>query len=206
MKRVFGCLALISLAGFGFNQVTVLVSIPVADIKGIREVEVGHLVTGNERHIDKRYSHFGYAIVGVHERVEAAYSTDYNGTNLWGFKVKLLDDKSGQYAVSFGCQNVRGRDSNPFAVGRINWDRFRFHAGWYRNDMSRLILGVDTQLFPGATLAVDHWSGDGGSTWAGVFYGIPGFQGLTANLFVGFPSDKSSGILHTVGLAYAFRF
>lgn len=206
MKRVISIIAGATLSAAAFSQVTVLISIPVADIKGIREVELGHLVTGNERNVDKRYYHFGYAILGVHERVELAASTDYNGGNYWGFKVKVLDDPKGQYALSGGFQNIRGGESHPYVVGRYNFGPVRVHAGWYRNDQSRFIAGLEYGLCEGLTLAADHWSGENGATWLGAFYSIPGLQGLMAIVSVGFPSEKSTGIMHTVGLVYGFRF
>ena len=206
MKRIGGVLGGFFVASCAMSQVTGLVTIPVADTKGVREVEVGYLVTGNEKNVDKGYSHFGYAILGVHERVEIAGSTDFNGGNTWGFKVKLVDSPKGHYAVSCGCQNISAGNSDPFVVGRYDLANARLHAGWSRDDSSRFICGFDVPVTTDLTFAMDHWSGEGGSTWGGLFYGIPGVDGLTANLFVGFPNEHGSGIQHTLGLVYGFRF
>ncbi len=206
MTKQVALLIALTISAGAMAQVTGLVSIPVADTKGVREVELGYLLTGNERNIDKGYTHFGYAILGIHERVEVAASTDFIGNSVWGFKCKLLDGCKGEYAVSAGLQNIRAGQSDPFVVGRYNCCGMRLHAGWSRTDTSRFICGADYPIMQGLTLGVDHWSGKEGSTWGGLFYAVPSVPGLTANLWVQFPSEKANGIHHTVGLVYGFRF
>ena len=206
MQRVWAGLATLGVACGAMAQVTSLFSIPVADTKGVREVEIGYFLSGNERNIDKSYSHYGYGVLGIHERVEVAASTDFVGGSAWGFKVKFLDDPKGKYALSGGFQNIVGRNSDPYIVGRYDFEKFRVHGGWYRNDRSRVILGVDFGLSEELSVAVDHYSGDGGTTWGGFFYVVPGIDGLTAAVFVGVPNNKADGVQHSIGLLYGFRF
>ncbi|MBS1715612.1 MAG: hypothetical protein JST30_14885 [Armatimonadetes bacterium] len=201
-------LTVAALAGVcaSFAQVTSLVTIPIADIKGVREAEVGHYVSGTERNVDKRYYHSSYLLVGISEYVEAAAATDWSGLNTWAFKVQPVADKGGRWAVGLGYQAIRGGESTPFAVGRYNVGPVRFHGGWIRNDRDRFVCGCDVQICPGLTLAADHTSSVGGSTWAGLFYSVPGIAGLTANVNVGVPNDHADPVNHTIGLVYAFRF
>lgn len=206
MRKIGGVIGALCVSVSAFAQVTGLVTIPVADTKGVREVEIGYFATGTERNIDKGYVHMGYAILGVHEKVELAASTDFTGNSVWGFKVKLIDGPKGKYALSCGCQNVSAGHSDPYVVGRYDFEKFRLHAGWSRDEFSRFICGLDCPLSDNLTLAVDHWSGDGGSTWGGLFYSIPGVDGLSANMFVGLPNEHSAGIQHSVGIVYGFRF
>jgi len=206
MQRVWAVLATLGVGIGAMAQVTTLFSIPVADTKGIREVEIGYFLSGNERNVDKAYGHFGYGILGIHERVEVGTTTDFVGGSTWGFKVKVIDDPKGKYAVSGGCQNIVGQKSDPFVVGRYDFEKFRVHAGWTRNDRSRLIVGVDFGLSDSLSAAIDHSSGDGGTTWGGFFYSIPGLEGLTAAVFVGIPNNKADGVQHSIGLVYGFRF
>lgn len=206
MQRVLASVAAMAVACGALAQVTSLFSIPVADTQGVREVEMGYFISGNERNVDKAYYHYGYAVLGIHERVEVAASTDFTGSNPWGFKVKLFDGPGGKYALSAGFQNIIGKDSEPFIVGRYDFDKFRLHGGWYRNDRSRLICGVDFGLSDALSVAIDHYSGENGTTWGGVFYSLPWLDGLTAAVFVGLPNTKADGVQHSIGLIYGFRF
>ena len=180
--------------------------IPIADIKGVREAEVGHYLAGTERNVDKRYFHSSYFLVGINEYVEAAAATDWSGTTTWAFKVQPIADPKGEWAVGLGYQAIRGRESVPFVVGRYNVGPARLHAGWIRDDRDRFVCGCDFELTPGLTFGLDHTSSDGGATWAGLFYSVPGVDGLTANVNMGVSNNNADPVNHTVGLVYAFRF
>jgi len=133
----------LAVACASFAQVTSLVTIPVADIKGVREAEIGHYLAGTERNVDKRYYHSSYLLVGINEYVEAAAATDWSGTNTWAFKVQPFADKEGKWAFGLGYQAIRGNESTPFAVGRYNLGPVRLHAGWLRDDRDRVVCGCD---------------------------------------------------------------
>ena len=59
MQRVWAVLATLGVGIGAMAQVTTLFSIPVADTKGVREVELGYFLSGNERNVDKAYATLG---------------------------------------------------------------------------------------------------------------------------------------------------
>ena len=61
-------------------------------------------------------------------------------------------------------------------------------------------------LYDCCSFGIDHSSSDGGATWAGIFYSVPGVEGLTLNANFGVPNNKADGTQHSFGVIYAFRF
>ncbi len=206
MRRVWALSAALAATVSALGQVTSLVTIPIADTKGAGEAEYGQFVTGYERDVDPHYYHSAYLLVGIADRVEIAGATDFLGTDSWGFKIKALDDPKGRFALSAGLQYVRGGDSSPFVVGRCNCGSVRLHAGWQRNDESEFVCGLDYGLSESLSVAADFTSSRLGAAWGGLFWAVPGIDGLTLNVLVGVPNERDDGFQHSVGLVYAFRF
>jgi hypothetical protein len=206
MQRAWTVILALATAGGALAQTTSNVSNPIADIQGVREGQFGYYVSGMEARIDKRYTHYSWLVVGVTDFLELAADTDYTGSNNWAFKVKVIDDPKGKYALSGGFNAINGNQSTPFVVGRYNFNDVRFHFGWLRDDRQRFMCGIDFPICPGLSGGIDHTSSDGGITWAGVFWEIPGVDGLSLSANFGVPNNKADGNQHSFGLIYGFRF
>ena len=185
------------------GQVTGLVSIPVADNIGFRELELGYGTGANE--FDKRYGHGAYVLAGVHERVEIAASTGFMGDHAWGFKVVPFRSADDKFALGIGAQNISGSSSDMFAMGRYSLGAVNLHLGWMEDTTDRLCLGMDMACCcDKLTLGLDHTTGAGGATWLGAWYDIG--QGFTFNVSAGYPNARADGIQHSFNLTYGTRF
>lgn len=200
---------LLSAVALGFSslawaQTSGLVAIPVADPIGFREFEIGYGVSGTERSISRGYGHGAYGIFGVHERLELAAATDFLGGHVWSFKARLWSDAEDRFALGAGMQNINGRQSEPFVMGRLALEAASFHLGWYRDSASRACLGFDLALGERWVFGADHFSGSGGATSTGLWYDLG--AGFTLSGALGYPNTRSDGVTHSFGLSYAARF
>lgn len=190
---------------------TSLITIPIADILRHREAYLNYYVSGNEQHIDNMTYHTHAVTVGLFDRIEVGYDNDTLGTTVYNGKLLIYEEPSaGKYAVSAGFFNSMDGRADSYLVGRYDIDRVRFHAGWLKNDMNRLMLGLDADLgsrwgMEFSALA-DFVSGPSSRTWVGLnvnFEKLPGFGIMVG---VGFPADKPEGIQYTVSIGYGFKF
>ncbi len=183
-----------------------LVSIPIADILRHRELLAGYGASATEQNVSKLIGHTAGVEIGLFDRFELGYDTDFLGGNVFNAKALLLEDKDSGYAFSAGFQNYmpKTRYIEPFAVGRYNFKDFRLHAGWLKTDTSRLICGVD---FPigNATGMIEHTGGPGSVTQFGVSFPVPQLQGLSVLMSVGLPSRRSDGISGGILINYGVR-
>jgi hypothetical protein len=185
--------------------ITTLINIPIADILGHREAALSYGLTGNERSVDARYSHYGSLTVGLFDKAEVAVGNDFNGTSTFHAKLSLYESKT--FALSGGIMNFEGRGhADTFLVGRMDFSGWRLHAGYLKDDADRLILGADIAIGKDLSGLLEYTSGPHGYTWAGLNAPVPGVNGLSLLVAVGMPSARADGIQHQVSLTYGFRF
>lgn len=195
--------ALSCFAAMSFGQVTGLVSIPTADVIGHREVELGYSVAGMDHSISKEYGHGAYILAGGFDRFEIAGATDFLGGQAWGFKYVPYRSADDKIAIGVGAQNINGRQSDLFAMGRYNCGNANFHLGWTRDSDHRALFGVDYSC-DRWTFGADYSSNADGATWVGAWYDLG--QGFTANFSFGRPTTRSDGDQHAFMLANGTRF
>ncbi|MBA4291886.1 hypothetical protein C0431_02850 [bacterium] len=203
MKGSIAFAGFVMLSACSFGQVTGLVSIPVADNIGFREVEFGYSLSGTDHSISKQYGHGASLLVGVHDRFEIAGSSDFLGGQAWGMKFVPYRSPDEKFVIGLGLQNINGGQSDLFAMGRYNLDAVNIHFGWTRDSDHRGLLGID-YAYDRWTFAADYSSNPDGATWLGVFYDLG--QGLTANVSFGRPHTRADGDMHAFGLTYGIRF
>jgi hypothetical protein len=185
---------------------TALAMMPIADILKHREtqLELGAFASD----VDRRYSFYQAGTVGLFDRIELGYDIDFLGDTRFHVKLQLFEtppDTPGS-AVSVGVMGVRGRESEPYAVGRYDLSNFRLHAGvWRTMGATRLAVGADFEVFGEGVASLEFLSGPSSQTWASLYYPIQQVPGLGAFVAVGFSSDRSEGTMHLATLIYNFR-
>ncbi|MBV6457755.1 MAG: hypothetical protein HONBIEJF_00874 [Fimbriimonadaceae bacterium] len=190
---------------------TSLIVIPIADILRNREVYLNYAVSGNEQHVDNMTYHAHAVTVGLFDRIEVGYDNDTLGTTIYNAKLLLYEEPStGKYAVSAGVINWKDGRGDGYLVGRYDFDRVRIHVGWLKNDMNRLMAGLDVDLGSrwGLELSAlaDFVSGPSSRTWLAPNVNFEKVPGLGIMVGVGFPADKPEGIQYTVSIGYGFKF
>ncbi|MBN9502993.1 MAG: hypothetical protein J0H02_14550 [Armatimonadetes bacterium] len=206
-------MATLALAGAASASVTALTVIPIADILKHREAVVGYGLTGNERNIDKGYSHYAWTTIGIGDGVEVAYGHDLqSGGVLSGtsytlhIKAQLYEGKNS--ALSIGASNYTGDGlkCDTFAVGRYDLPFCRLHVGYMHDDEHRMIFGTDFALFGDCTGMLEWISGPHANGWVGFNMPIKQVPGLNLQLGVGVPADRKDGYQHTAIVWYGFKF
>lgn len=199
----FLVLAAASCCRLALAQVAGLVSIPVADTIGVRELELGYGIAGSQ--YSRSYGHSAYVLAGVHERFEIAAATDFLGSTVGGFKFSPYSDSEDRFRIAVGAQNVAAGSADWFAVGRFSAKEVNLHFGWLEDGTNRLCLGIDTTCCQDQlTLGLDHTTGADGSTWFGAFYSIG--SGMTVNANLGYPNNRVDGLQYSFSLIYGTRF
>ncbi len=206
MKK--GWLGLLSIGVVGTSAAapTGLIVIPIADILRHREFSVNHALTGTERSIDKRYYHIGGATIGIADRAEVGVSTEYLGRHSWDAKVLVAEGqyKGLGYAASVGAANGLGKSVDPYAVGRVDFNKFRIHGGaWRLNNVVQGMIGADLELTDKWVLLADHIGGREGATWVALSWDAGG--GLSVMGAFGRPNTRSDGYQHQLVLTYTVR-
>lgn len=206
--RVLAAGALIGTSTLAMAGPTGCIIIPIADILRHREVTYGYSLGGTERNIDKSIWHSHCLTIGLFDRIEVGFDNDFLGTTTYNAKILLWETpETGQMALSAGIQNWDGSSySEPYLVGRYDLPFCRVHVGALRDDRWRLIAGVDFPIFGDWTGAIDFRSGPGSQIWAGFSAPIPGIDGLSLDVYGGFPIERSEGIQYSIGVTYFFRF
>jgi hypothetical protein len=186
---------------------TSLASIPIADILGHRELLANYGVFGTEQNVDKRIYHSQGLTVGLFDRVELGYDTDFEGTTELNAKLLLIEDPSeAAWALSVGVMGFVDGKGSPYVVGRHDFTGFRAHAGLLRQDGDRLMLGFDGEAFGDCTWMVDYTSGPGATTWVGLDVPIRQVDGLSLFAAVGVPHRRSDGLQAQLALYYGLGF
>ncbi len=192
------------LAATAHTTPTGLFMIPIADILKHREAFTYAGLLGYERNVYKGYDYFNAVTVGLYDRVEVGYDSDFRGTISGNVKLQLVENKTG--AVSVGVVNWIGNAVDPYVVGRLDGKGYRLHGGlWRTGGTGRLMLGADFPVAEGLTGSVEFLSGPGSQTWASLFYSIPSIPGLGVMVAGGVSSDRSAGIQHSALLYYSFK-
>jgi hypothetical protein len=178
--------------------------IPIADIIGHLESEAEYGLAGNERNIDKGYSHYHSYKVGLGDRMELGVDNDFRGSTVWHAKVLFYEGSN--LAFSGGTMNVNFADveQDAYLVGRIDFPNFRLHGGMMWSDEPRPFLGIDFSLGGDWSASLDHTGGSNAMTWLGLY--APLGKGLNLSVGVGLPSVKEDGIQHAAAVTYGFRF
>jgi hypothetical protein len=185
---------------------TALVSIPIADTLGHREVAIGHTITGFQPSVDKKFAHSASFTIGGFDRFEFGGSTDYLGYQTLSLKYSLWDSPSWapNTALAIGVMNVRGKDQDRYVVGRYDLGSVRFHAGAARlGNVGAGIFGIDADL-KFATGQADHISGKDGYTWIALARDLG--SGFDVQFALGRPNAKENGWQHFYFAGYGFRF
>jgi hypothetical protein len=186
---------------------TGLASIPIADILGHREALVSYGVFGTEQNVDKRIYHSQGLVVGLFDRLELGYDNDFEGTTELNAKVLLFEDPDeAAWAVSAGVMGFVDGKGSPYIVGRHDFRGFRAHAGMLRQDGDRLMLGFDGEAFGDCVWMLDHTTGPGAMTWAGLDVPINAVPGLWVTGTIGFPHRRSDGIQGSLEVSFGTKF
>lgn len=203
-KAVLGVLGC-ALAAQASAWHTGLLTIPIADILGHREVYSSYTATGYERHIDKKIYHFAGFQVGLFDRLEIGADTDLEGWTGLNAKLLLVEPEDGRYALSAGIRNWEKGWSEPYLVGRVDFSNFRAHAGVMDAGSEVVFLGADFPIGE-ATGLVEWTSGAANYFWGGIDFALPKLDGFTVTLSIGIPNKKSNGTSGMASLNYGFRF
>lgn len=183
---------------------TGLFLMPIADILKHREAFAFAGLLGYERNVSKGHDYFNAATVGLYNKVEVGYDSDFMGSISGNVKLQLFEGKG--TALSVGVVNWRGDAVDPYIVGRYDGKGYRLHGGvWRTGGTGRLMLGTDFPVAEGLTGSLEFLSGPGSQGWAGLFYAIPGIPGLGVQVAAGISSDHSAGIQHSALLFYSFK-
>ena len=182
---------------------TGLVTMPVADILGHRELSIAYGISGTERSISKGYVHGIGTTVGLFDRIEVGTAHDFLGSDTWDFKVLAFQNEHG--ALSAGITNISGDQGDPVVVGRLDFGQWRLHGAWGRFDNVHTgMVGADYGLNDQWTVAIDYSGGRDGYTSLGVFWTFA--EGLELSGGYGRPNERSNGYVHSLGLTYGMKF
>lgn len=204
MKKT-AILAMAMLARASQADVTNLCSIPIADILAHREAMLMYTLSGNEKNISGgAYSHALNGVIGLFDRVELGVTTDFLGNTTYGAKVLLFENDRG--ALSAGAWGYDRRKADPFLVGRLDFDRVRFHGGVIRDDRHRIMLGFDAEVSRELSVMADWISGPNNYLNVGACWNVPKVPGLCVMPVVGFPSVRGDGITHSLNIFYGIKF
>ena len=187
---------------------TGLVVMPIADVLRHREAAFELELTGNERNVSKGYEYANSLTMGLFDRLEIGYESDFLGSVTANVKLLLFEDPHSlpHFALSVGANNWRGKDVDPYAVARFDGAGYRLHAGcWRTMGSARAMFGIDVPAGVGLTASLECLCGRGGASWAGLAY-TPSFApGFEAQIAVGIPFNHSQGLEHSFTLAYIFK-
>lgn len=204
-----GFLGGILLAAQAWSYPTVLHFMPIAEILKHREIYLAHNAAGTERQIDKRILHSNTGVVGLFDRIEIGWVNDYGHETTLDAKVQIFDGAPGlaNFALSAGFIGWRGREIDPYLVGRYDAGAYRLHAGWIRESHEhKLMLGLDADMPSGFTFLADFFSGSSSFTYLGFSYEVPSVEGLLLTAGFGIPARRSDGYQGYVNVGYGFKF
>ncbi len=209
-RKAFAVLLGSTICSQSFAWLSVLNFMPTADIIGHRSGVISYTAAGSERNVSKAITQYGSVLVGLWDKVELGYDTDFKGNPVEQFKYNVYTEaKESKVAVSVGFQNISATNKywEPFVAARYNLskDGPRLHAAIIRDSVDRLCLGCDFAMgeFTGM---LDFASGKGGRTWAGVYTDLKAIPGMNLSVSAGVPHARVDGIQWNVVLSYGFKF
>ena len=201
MRKLLAFLCLTTGLSIASADPTTNVVIPIADSLGHREAFYSHTLSGSDR-FDRPYGHYSVFTVGLLERFELGAATDHMGFQTWSIKSVLWDERGTALAV--GVLGIRGRNGNPYAVGRVDAGIARIHGGVGRFDgIATGMVGFDMDYRGWFTLQGDHTAGPAGASWVALSREWSG--GFYSQFAVGKPT-RGDGWEHFVYLGYGFSF
>ena len=139
--------------------------IPTAEVLAHRSAQRSYEVSGYERSTDKGIYHASGLLVGVGDRAELGFDTDFLGGTAWNAKLIAYEHARGAFAI--GVSDWQRGAMTKYAVGLIDLDGVRAHIGYLNDGADRPIFGVDATTGP-VTWMLDHVGGPGATTWGGV--------------------------------------
>lgn len=182
-----------------------LVTIPIADILGHRELNWYSSLTGRDPAVDKGIT-WGHGLTyGFLDRLEFGYDNDFRGTTTLDVKIQLVDHPKA-YAVSVGMKGIdmTSGTNDKYIVGRIDRPGYRIHVGCDWLDVPRAMLGVDFGMPKGLTAMVETTFGEHGYTWFGVNGAIP-YRGANVTASFGIPNTGGDGTMYQLMLNIPFK-
>jgi hypothetical protein len=185
-----------------------LVVMPIADVLRHREAAFELELTGNERNVSKGYEYANSLTMGLFDRMEVGYESDFLGAITANVKLLLFEDPHAlpHCALSVGADNWRGKDVDPYAVARYDGRGYRLHGGlWRTMGSARAMLGLDCPAAIGLTASVECLCGRHGEAWTGLAYAPAFAPGFEAEIAVGIPFDHRQGVKHSLTLSYFFK-
>lgn len=197
-------MALALVPAWGVAGPTALNSMPVADVLGDREISFSLYSYGERFKIGERGTSWHATQIGLFDGIEFGYDNNFYGETVWNAKLQFAKTKWG--AVSGGLLNWKSGSATPYVVGRVDFEKFRLHAGWLKDDYERALVGVDFELPWGMTGMIDWFSAPNSYVWAGVSFEVPKLRGVNLTVSAGVPTVSGDRTLHSITLGYNIRF
>ncbi|MEX2243040.1 MAG: hypothetical protein WD716_04245 [Fimbriimonadaceae bacterium] len=138
--------------------------IPTAEVLSHRSAQRFYEVSGYERSADKGIYHASGLLVGVGDRAELGFDSDFLGGTAWNAKLIVYDHERGAFAI--GVSDWQSGSMTKYAVGLHDFVGVRAHLGFMNDGADRPIFGLDTTTGP-VTWMLDHVGGPGATTWGG---------------------------------------
>lgn len=209
MRKVYASICVALAASVVSAAPSGLTLIPIADILKHREAELEFALSGIEHNVSKGYTFSQSGTVGLFDRFEAGYESDFLGHITYDVKLQIFESppRLPGSALSVGIMNCLGGHREPYVVGRYDLKGFRLHGGyWNTQGEGRAFLGTDFPLFEGGSGSLETLLGHHGSAWASLNWDLKWFPGVAVSFAVGVPAEHADGIQHTMEVSYGFRF
>ncbi len=196
---------LLCAAASSFAGPTGLNVMPIADMLGHREFSIEWFATGTQG--IKRWPNYNAGNMGIGDRLEVGWESDYLGGTALHAKVKLGEWDNGKYVVSGGYMGVSKPASQSYIVGRADMGCCNLHLGWLQDGDSRGMFGVDFPVFGDYSIMAEHISGRDGSSWVGITGPIKFLpEGFSFTASYGKMNLKGEKDQYIVWVGYGFRF
>jgi len=199
------CLALPLLLAGAAKAQTGLANMPIADILKHRECLFESSVAGAEH--ARQYGYCSSLSMGLFDRIEFGGEANYMGTYLGKAKLQLFENKNSAFSVGF--KGLRGKEVDPYVVGRLDGKGYRLHGGlWRTGGCVRPMVGLDYSVAPGWVGSTEYLGGPEGQSWTSFSYSPSALPGFCVTFAAGLghgPLGRSVGIMNFVNLAYGFK-
>ena len=204
LKASLAAVCLVLAAGRALAGPTSLYLVPIADIQCLGK---GFSYTGAAGSgMAGRNAWFNAQEFGVARGVEAGWDSDFARSNVFNFKVSVLNAPRycPHLSVSGGLMNWSGSYYEPFVAARYDLPHCRLHGGyWNTSGAGRAFLGADFPINAAWTGMLEHLAGANSQTWVSTFYTIPHSNGLSLDFALGIPGARHAGIQHAFMLYYS---
>jgi hypothetical protein len=182
---------------------TSLYLVPIADIQSIGR---GFSYAGaSGSGMRGRNAWFNAQEIGVARGVEAGWDSDFARSNVFNFKLSLLNGPKScpRLAVSGGLMNWSGAYNEPFLAARYDLSHCRIHGGyWKTGGVNRGFLGADFSINAAWSGSVEHLAGANSQTWLSTFYTIP-HTALSLDIALGISGTRNAGLQHAFLVYYS---